>query len=387
MADSQWDDIFKKQLTGHESPVPEDMWERIIRKKDKDRKGFFFFFSMIGLFLLGFGVAGILLFNKNDKKTLSDNDHIIKSNAISNPDTVTSAGTDQNLKVNPPVNQEAAFGGTDPVLNMADHKHQQANRTTQHSTSKILLTRSGFKNKYSNTEQERSMGDVAASAMENDGSMDSIKKSKEKVKPVLSSTPKPLPADSAKATTSKKSDSTKKNNGSKWSLDLYASPDYPIEFADYYVKSKLSYTVGLRLNRSFGKRFSGKIGIQFSQINYVLPDSSGYPGADHLMRLDLPVLAGYSWGNETFGMTVNAGVVFNLNSWLRPDSASYIKSNAGLSLYLGLNFSKHINDHMEIFSEPYYRYQLSSSTVSTFYFQKFIDVAGISFGVRYHFKK
>jgi hypothetical protein len=105
------------------------------------------------------------------------------------------------------------------------------------------------------------------------------------------------------------------------------------------------------------------------------------------MRLDLPVLAGYSWGNETFGMTVNAGVIFNLNSWLRPDSASYIKSNAGLSLYLGLNFSKHINDHMEIFSEPYYRYQLSSSTVSTFYFQKFIDVAGISFGVRYHFKK
>jgi hypothetical protein len=199
------------------------------------------------------------------------------------------------------------------------------------------------------------------------------------VKPVLSSTPKPLPVDSVKTTTLKKSDSTKKNNGSKWSLDLYASPDYPIEYAEYYVKSQLSYTVGLRLNRSFGKRFSGKIGIQFSQLNYGLPDTSGFPGAYHLMRLDLPVLAGYSWGNEKLGMTVNAGVIFNLDSWLRPDSASYIKSNAGLSLYLGLNFSK-LSTMYGDFSEPYYRYQLSSSTVSTFY-SKFIDVAGISFGV------
>ena len=71
MTDSQLDEIFKKQLPGHESPVPEDMWERIIRKKDKDRKGFFFFFSLIGLFLLGFGVAGILLFNKNDKRIIT----------------------------------------------------------------------------------------------------------------------------------------------------------------------------------------------------------------------------------------------------------------------------------------------------------------------------
>ena len=264
------------------------------------------------------------------------------------------------MKVNPSVNQEAAFGGTDPVLNMAGHKYQQTKGITQHSQSKSLQTKSKFKNRYSKTEQERSMGDATKSVAENDGSVDSVKNSVEKVNPVLSSTPKPITADSVKTTTSKKSDSTKKNNGNKWSLDLYASPDYPIEFADYYVKSKLSYTVGLRLNRSFGKRFSGKIGIQFSQLNYVLPDTSGYPGPDHLMRLDLPVLAGYSWGNETFGMTVNAGVVFNLYSWLGADSASYIKSNAGLSLYLGLNFSKHINDRMEIFSEPYYRYQLSS---------------------------
>jgi hypothetical protein len=387
MTDSQLDEIFKKQLPGHESPVPEDMWERIIRKKDKDRKGFFFFFSLIGLFLLGFGVAGILLFNKNDKRTARDKDHINKSKAISNPDPVMSAGTDQHMKVNPSVNQEAAFGGTDSVLNTAGHKHQVTGRITQHSTSEILLKQSGFKNKYSNTEQERSTGDATASTVENDGSIDSIKKSDDKVNPVLSSTPKPVPADSAKATTSKKLDSTKKDIGNKWSLDLYASPDYPIEYAKYYVKSKLSYTVGLRLNRSFGKRFSGKIGIQFSQLNYDLPDTSGYPGAYHLMRLDLPVLAGYSWGNETFGMTVNAGVIFNLYSWLHQDSTSYIKSNAGLSLYLGINFSKHINDRMELFSEPYYRYQLSSSTVSTFYFQKFIDVAGVSFGVRYHFKK
>jgi hypothetical protein len=93
----------------------------------------------------------------------------------------------------------------------------------------------------------------------------------------------------------------------------------------------------------------------------------------------------YGWNCPA--QAVNTGVIFNLYSWLDAGQTSYFKTNTGLSLYLGLNFSKHINERMEIFSEPYYRYRLSSMTNSTVDFLKFIDVAGISFGVRYHFKK
>ena len=184
----------------------------------------------------------------------------------------------------------------------------------------------------------------------------------------------------------KKQDTAKETSG-KWSLDLYASPDYPIVHGEPWITTKLSYTVGLRVNRSFGTHFSGKLGVQFSQINLIFADSNVVSGSYHLKSIDLPVLAGYSWGNETLGMTINAGVVFNLYSWQTGEDVNAFKTNTGLSLYLGFNVKKQISDRIDLFTEPFYRYRLSSMTTSSVYYAKFIDVAGLSFGVRYHFKK
>jgi hypothetical protein len=389
MTDNQLDEIFKKQLPGHESPVPGDMWERITRKKDKDRKGFFFFFSLIGLFLLGFGVAVILLFSTNKKGIKRNDGTINNSKVFSNADTVRSAGTGQDFKKNSLANQKTTFGGMDSVLTTANQRLQLTKRPPQHSQPEILQTQLKFQTRSLNTgHATQSETESTAVALKSEVSSDSVKKSSEKAIPVHSSTPKQISADSVKTSASKKSDSTKKNLVSKWSLDLYASPDYPIDHKPQeYIKGQLSYTVGLRLNRSFGKRFSAKIGIQFSQLNYVLPDSSASAGNYRLSRLDIPVLGGYSWGNETLGMTVNAGVIFNLYSKLGTGQFDYINSNTGLSLYLGFYFSKHVNKRIDIFSEPYYRYQLSSMVNSPNYFPKYIDVVGLSFGVRYHFKK
>jgi hypothetical protein len=388
MTDRQLDEILKSRLPGHESPVPEDMWERIIRKKDKDRKGFFFFFSLFGLFILGFGIAGILLFNVNKKGVPKEEKHAQNSKAISNSDTVKSVGPGNELQINPSGSHEAAFGKASTVMNTVSRKDYRKNgKSTQYSNMGIPEMTSKQQNKSSGLGEAQSMKDTSTRLVEGDVNLESSKLSNQKATPILSSTSTPNHTDTSKTATVKKSDSTKKNTGNKWSLDLYASPDYPIDYADDFVKSKLSYTVGLRINRSFGKRFSGKIGIQFSQLNYILGDSGQMAGASHLKSLDLPVLAGYSWGNETLGMTVNAGVLFNLYTWPDAASTSYFKTNTGLSLYLGFNFSKHINQRIDIFSEPYYRYRLSSMTNSTVDYLKFIDVAGLSFGVRYHFKK
>ena len=389
MTNSQMDEIFKKQLPGHESPVPDDMWERIIRKKDKDRKGFFFFFSLAGLFLLGFGIAGILLFGINRKEIKRHEAPVNNSKAISKSGTVQSAGRDQHLKMNPSINHDAAFRGTDKVLNAGEHKHDQENKISSDQRNvKIPGVPLKKESSTSGIAQANSKIDSDTSLLKENSSLDTGKTSGKNAIPMISSTSKTAIADSAKTTTTKKSDSTKKNIGSNWSLDLYVSPDYPIDHNHQeYIKGQFSYTIGLRLNRSFGKHFSAKLGIQFSQLNYVLPDSSAWPGTYHLSRVDIPVLGGYSWGNETLGMTVNAGVIFNLYSKLSPDQFDYIKSNTGLSLYLGFNFSKHINERIDIFSEPYYRYQLSSMVISPNYFPKYIDVVGLSFGVRYHFKR
>lgn len=383
MTDSQMDEIFRKQLPGHESPVPEDMWERIIRKKDKDRKGFFFFFSLIGLFLLGFGIAVILLFGINKKEIKRHEAPVKNSKAISKSDILHSTGTGQDLKMDPSVNNESISGGTDKILNAGEQKHDQKNKESS-DQRKVKTIRVPLNKESSTSEiaQANQKMDSSVSLSEGGSSPDTGKTSDMKAIATLSSTPKPNSADSAKTATSKKSDSTKKNIGSKWSLALYASPDYPIDHSHQeYIKGHLSYTVGLRLNHSFGKHFSAKIGIQFSQLNYV--DSSAW----RLSKVDIPVLGGYSWGNETLGMTVNAGVIFNLYSKLGAGQFDYIKSNTGLSLYMGFNFSKHINERIDIFSEPYYRYQLSSMVISPNYFPKYIDVVGLSFGVRYHFKK
>jgi hypothetical protein len=258
----------------------------------------------------------------------------------------------------------------------------------QRSYTRGLLASLKHPNRPPETELAPSVTDTTTPEMERGISVNSHQVTGEKSDTVLLSTPKPNNSDSLKPALQKKPDSTKKSMGDKWSLDLYASPDYPVDHnKQEYLQGRLSYTIGIRINRSFGKRFSGKMGIQFSQLNYALSDSSNASGVHHLKRLDVPLLAGYSWGTKTFGMTVNAGIIFNRSSWLRPDSINYIKTNTGLSLYLGFNFSKQITQRIDIFSEPYYRYQLSSMVVSPNYFPKYMDVVGISFGVRYHFKK
>jgi hypothetical protein len=387
MTDSQMDEIFKKQLSGHESVVPEDMWERIIQKKDKDRRGFFFFFTLSGLFLLGFGIAGILLFHLNRKDSPINERNTYPNNAGSKSNVVKTARTDQQTKIKTTHHHVALFRGLDTLLHSAqNNNYLKGKKYTGKKSSTSLAGSLKKHNLSSGSGDAESKNDEAAAVVRSEDAVDTGKIAETKLMPVLSASPKPMTKDSLKTVALKKTDSTKKNL-SKWSVDLYVSPDYPIGHRREYITGQLSYTAGLKLNRSFGKRFSGKIGIQFSQLNYILPDSSTSPGSHYLKRVDVPMLAGYSWGNEALGMTVNAGVIFNLYSWLGQNQFNYIKANTGLSFYVGFNFSKQIKERLDIFSEPYYRYQLTSMVSNPNYFPKYIDVVGISFGVRYHLKK
>ena len=407
MSDSQFDEIFKNRLPGHESPVPDDMWERIVRKKDKDGKGFFFFFKLSGLFLLGFGIGYILLFgiNKNPSEG--------QKNSIAKDATVPATTDAKSIEANRKETAASATTGTKLIGPNPAKGSSVRNEIAQDSINSVQKNyrsksypggTAGKRNKSVGIPSAKSKRDSASRIQEEAVAAEINSQTDKKANSTSSSNSESLSADSANkaaiiksepgsniitADTAikpvvKKTDSTKKTE-SKWSLDLYASPDYPI-YGEPWAKGKLSYTAGLRINRSFGIHFSGRIGVQFSQINLVIADSNVFSGSHHIKSLDLPVLAGYSWGNETLGMTVNAGVVFNLYTW-PPDDQNYFKTNTGLSLYLGFSVKKKINERIDIFTEPYYRYRLSPMTVSTVYYLKFIDVAGLSFGIRYHFKK
>jgi hypothetical protein len=100
----------------------------------------------------------------------------------------------------------------------------------------------------------------------------------------------------------------------------------------------------------------------------------------HFWNLDIPAMAGYSWGRGNFSVDVHGGVIVNLHSWSGPALVRY-ERNTGLSYYLGCSLSERLgNSPYSLFIEPYYRRPLSYSSAITAPLRGF-NVAGLSVGI------
>jgi hypothetical protein len=163
-----------------------------------------------------------------------------------------------------------------------------------------------------------------------------------------------------------------------------ASPDWPLTS-----HAALSYTLGIRVIRTFGPRWSLITGLQYSRINLKYQsDSLSYVTPHHYNNIDLPILAGYHLTvthPERLDPTINAGVVFNLYS--RYGEVYMPRGKIGVSLYLGLNLAQSLSDRLSLFEEPYLRYQLSNMVDNPYLPPQRISVAGVFLGIRYAFKK
>lgn len=390
LPDKEMEELFNSQLAGYESPVPEGMWERIIRKKDEDRKGFVFFFRMFGFFILGVGIAGILLFkwngltkipavsqDLNSKQTRTADPGSIRSSKNTETATISRSQNNSNVRSTKRL-QEKPF-------HSLQHADKQARKKNSHvnfiSADHQELTNG---NPVIDTANKKEVEKGSATII----SADSSGSGKPPVPASVVSGSKPPLPDSVRKEPGKKSDSTKQKFKAVWSVDAYGSPDYPFVFGGNYEQMRLSYTIGFRLNRSFGKRFSGSVGIQYSVINFYGSDSLGGPGLNHLKRLDIPVLVGYQLDTKNINTVIHAGLIFNLNTKYQsaltyyPD---YFKTNTGLGAYLGVNLEKHINYHFSVFGEPYLRFQITQMTDGGA--NNYINVTGLSLGLRYYFKK
>jgi hypothetical protein len=390
MPDNKMDEFLKSMLPGYVSPVPEDMWERIVRKKDEDRKGLLFFFRLFGIFILGFGIAGILLFRFGGTKEIMPSSKIISSTTAPAPDTLNTNQTIKNSTVNSHSQTKTALQS----INADGKINSHAITSKRHNQKNKFLTQIQAKN-YSSLQTGTTGADTSNSTADSTGdkTKTTISASNHPSDSVIDnagnvSGSKPTAIDSLKKETGKKSDSTKKSKKGVWSVDVYGSPDYPFVFGQNYEQMRLSYTLGFRLNRSFGKRFSGSIGIQYSVINFYGSDSIGGASLDHLKRLDVPVLVGYTLGSNSLTTVIHAGLIFNLNTKYQPAFSNYpdyFKTNTGLGAYLGVNLEKHINYHFSVFGEPYLRFQITPMTDGGP--NNFINVTGLSLGLRYYFKK
>ena len=405
MTEDQFDDSLKNKIRDHQSPVPDDMWDRIIQKKNKDRKGFLFFFRWFTILLLGICLGGYLLMNHTREKSEPANHALSSRDLKPGVDTLAShlnkeaVGKEENtpavIEYLPKSNKGSYSSRPFPIRKKESNsskpkrasKENEGNYKSVNDKKVVLATTAaGVQN--SSSQRDSLAGDKSDSALNTTETVN-------KLLPVVKPAPDKTHTDSSQKAAVKK---TQKDSSTdkKWYLDIYVSPDWPMDHTTYTSSNhisetmKLSYTFGLRISRSFGKHFSGKIGIQYSQINFTLPDSLSYLNGtvNHLKSFDLPVLAGYSFGDEKLKMTITAGGIVNLTSFYTGDALGDVfKTNTGFSLYLGFNLEKKINQKISIYLEPYYRYRLTSMTVSTVEFNKFIDVAGLSIGGRYYFLK
>ena len=87
MPDNPFDELLENKLRDHRSPVPDDMWDRIIRKKDDDRGLAFFWTFICGILAFTVCLGGYLYFEKNDKQNFNSGKiETAKSTHIEVPD-------------------------------------------------------------------------------------------------------------------------------------------------------------------------------------------------------------------------------------------------------------------------------------------------------------
>jgi len=384
ISDNQIDKFFNDRLQNHPSAVPADMWNRIVEKKKRDRMIWLFFLRLFAFIILSLTLAGgYFIFNQKKSSSAIGMDHTKINHAPII--TITSKAIVSNL----PAGQDQM---KIPQIRESNKKTNKKKKTRINYLNKLDYAKRNTQygevsSKFNNISKTQSdQTDLATPTDSNGVKVNNTEDKKDSVgkRPFVKAVApviKVTSPDSIQNKDSKKSEINNNSNNRKWFLDLFASPDYPFVSPHEYEQSKLSYTLGVRLNRSLGQHFSLKTGIQYSRVNI---------GGDslllHLMRLDLPVLAGYSVGNEKLKTTFNGGAILNLYSWLPGNNPSdFFKTNTGLSLYLGVNFETKLNEKFSLFGEPYYRYQLTSMTVSSVAIMKFIDIVGINIGVRYYF--
>lgn len=233
-----------------------------------------------------------------------------------------------------------------------------------------------------------------------------------------------------------------------WYLEVYGSPDVVMKSVepggnpDYLSKKdstetqQLSYTAGFRISKSIGEKLLLKTGLQYSQINErfnlrtenerriitvvtirTVPSSTGADSTisdttsltqigyreqrtyNRYRSLDIPLLLSYEFGDENLKLAVNAGAIINLYSWyagntlndslqvvsMNSKGTGIYKQNIGVGLYAGFSLIKPVSDKLDVFVEPYFRYNLSNMARKAAYGQRF-NAAGISLGIRYKLK-
>ncbi|MBI3720420.1 MAG: hypothetical protein HY252_17720 [Sphingobacteriales bacterium] len=223
--------------------------------------------------------------------------------------------------------------------------------------------------------------------------------------------------------------------------NLTGTPATPSEYIDtrkQAEKSQVGFSAGVRIAKNIGERFILKTGFNYSQINEHLKfintqdvktvtvittrtvtsggqtvtisdtttvtqiGTSYYNYYNRYRTIDLPLILSYEFGNSrNLSVAISAGPIFNLTSWYSgkildtsfrlvdintsgTQGVNAWKKNIGMGLYGSLSISKRLNDQMQLFFEPYIRYNFKPVNINeTIVKQKYMTT-GLQVGIRYN---
>jgi hypothetical protein len=118
--------------------------------------------------------------------------------------------------------------------------------------------------------------------------------------------------------------------------------------------------------------------------------------------IDLPILFSYEFGNpELLSFSINAGPVLNITSFYKGsildtgynpvkittakgNAANNWRHNIGLGFMGSIAMYKRMNDRLQIFAEPYFRYNLKPVTQNSSVVNQRYFISGMKLGLRYN---
>jgi hypothetical protein len=219
----------------------------------------------------------------------------------------------------------------------------------------------------------------------------------------------------------------------------------PSDLNNYIAKRRTTednrngFSAGIRLAKNIGEKTVIKAGVNYSQINerlriinenekqltqiitirtvirapgdtlfirdttYFEQNGTRYRTTHNRYRfIDLPIIFSYEFGNpEILAFSVNAGTVFNITSFYHGEvldttftpvkistakgsGANNWRSNIGIGVFASFAVYKRINERLQIFGEPYFRYNFKPVTQNTNIVNQRYSTSGMQLGIRYN---
>ena len=434
MKNNLFDSYVKQSLENFRPEVPPHIWENIVAGKDR-KKPFGFWRGLSALNIAAALLVSVLasgtvyLLMKDNAPTnrapLVKENNIQNNNSSNNTNSNTAdINADQNI---PSDNNASANNSSSPISsgNVATNRQQINNpgkiafavNTSAENEENILKAE---KNK-GNNEHYLHAGNYDAKVLK----MRSAFNFRLSAMPTLSKALN-IPCPRAEQDAA----------GNKQYVEIYGGPDYIfrdisdasgsayLEQRKATTKMLFSYSAGARYTRVFGSGMSLRAGINYSRINEAfkllkghvtqnvyITDASGDTTGTYTVtgtqykqatnkytNIDIPVTAGYEFGNGRLHTNINAGVMVNIMSKKsgfvvdnngnavdlndKQSSVYRYKTNAGVSLTGGVSFYYKLNDNLHVLAEPYFRYSLSPATRSELSFKEKYHTAGLRVGIR-----